>query len=77
MKPPKHITDLGDQHNFRSEGSPFTVTIPRYGVWAPTLPEWRYRVIDTGNDLAALQAKHGPDLEVRLLVDPNPEQNHA
>jgi len=62
---PKYISDLGQPTVLESTtGGP--MRIPRYGVWAFDTGRRKYQVMDTGDDLAALQAKHGvPDERVQ------------
>ena len=60
----KHITDMGEPlvlTRERDGGEPETFNVGRYGVWCDG------NVIDTGDDLPALQQKHGPGLPVRRL----------
>ena len=64
----KYITDLGQTTVLESTtGGP--VSIPRYGVWAFDTGRRKYQVIDTGDERAALQAKHGiPDERVQPVT---------
>jgi hypothetical protein len=39
-------------------------SIPRYGVWMWLARKARHECVDTGDDLEALRAQYGPDLEV-------------
>ena len=66
----KFITDIGEAA-FVKDDEGNLVDLGRYGVWTdeglhePT-------VIDVSTDLEALQAKHGPNLQVIVLKRTDP-----
>ena len=61
----KFITDMGRPIPFTLTGGP-TEVLPRYGVW-DTSSRGNPEVIDTGNSLEELQAKHGPGLPLEMI----------
>lgn len=59
-RPPMYITDMGEPLPVTDLGSgAWLQTIPRYGVWAWDPARDRYQVVETGEDLAFLQAAFG------------------
>jgi hypothetical protein len=65
---PKYITDLGQTTVLESTAGGM-MSLPRYGVWAFDTGRLKYEVIDTGDERAALQAKHGiPDERVQPVT---------
>jgi hypothetical protein len=60
-----YISDLGEPKAVTGDKGEHVMTLPRYAVWAQgrRKPE----VIETGNNLALLQATHGPGLKVHLV----------
>jgi hypothetical protein len=63
------ITDLGDRAiELKDDNGIVRVVVDRYGVWKWNPTKERHEVIETGNDLEALQKKY-PDAEVvRAMV---------
>jgi hypothetical protein len=59
----KYITDMGAPLTLTDTDTGEEIVISRYGVWDIKSGD----VIDTGDDLEALQATHGPDLTVLVL----------
>lgn len=68
MRPARFITDFGSSTTFVVEGTGEVVELGRYGVWGDK-GHWsgKAEVIEVGDDLDALQAKHGPGLPVHPL----------
>ena len=58
----RFITDLGRPLHLTDEAGNVLVEIGQYGVWEADCG--KPQVIDTGHDLDALQAAHGPNLQV-------------
>jgi hypothetical protein len=51
-------TDMGANLELR-DSTGGTMNVPRYGVWVWDAHRQRHQVVDTGDDLEALRAKHG------------------
>lgn len=59
----KFITDAGTNFVMENMATGEKKVLDRYGVWEDKGPGTA-TVIEVGPDLDALQAKHGPDLQV-------------
>ncbi len=57
------ISDLGHSPTLTNTDTGDEIRVGRYGVWANDA-RGKAEVIDCSDDLEALQAKHGPGLEI-------------
>lgn len=72
MNPRTVITDWGQPLVGTDDQGGEAFTIPRYGVWLWVTSKARHECIDTGDDLEALRARYGQDLEVVPIRLPPP-----
>lgn len=70
MTPRTVITDWGTPIAMVDADGHDAGSIPRYGVWMWLHRKARHECVDTGDDLEALRAQYGPDLEVVTLRQP-------
>ena len=66
----RYITDMGGPLVVTASGTGEQSSIGRYGVW-DTVGRRKPEVIACGDDLDALQAEHGPNLQVFPLHESN------
>ncbi len=64
---PAFITDLCESHPVRDESGKIVTTLPRFGVWANRIRDGKPEVIETGDNLEALRAKHGTLLPLHVI----------
>jgi hypothetical protein len=62
------ITDFGRPVEM-TDGQGQSSFLPRYGVWVWNPNKRRHEVTECGNDLEALRARYGADLEVVQIVN--------
>ena len=64
----RFITDLGYSPVMTNETTGEVLKLGRYGVWGDKgHHSGKAEVLETGDDLEALQAEYGPDLPVHAL----------